>query len=165
MKKPDINDLKKVKEPAIIKEFKEFINRGNVVDLAIGVVVGGAFGSIVTSLVNNIVMPIVSMLIGGIDFSHLKITVPSFLGTSDPATINIGLFIESVVDFLIIAFVIFLVVRALNKFQEKAQAKLAREEAKKEKEEQEQEDENTALLREIRDALVKEKKTTNTKKK
>ena len=157
MKKPELNDLKNVKEPAIIKEFKEFINRGNVVDLAIGVVVGGAFGSIVTSLVNNIVMPIVSMLIGGIDFSHLKITVPSFLGASEPATINIGLFIESIVDFLIIAFVIFLVVRALNKFQEKAKAKLAKEEAKKEKEEQAQEDENTQLLREIRDALVENK--------
>lgn len=165
MKKPDVKRLKdldlkelQAKEPAIIKEFKEFINRGNVVDLAIGVVIGGAFSSIVTSLVNNIVMPVVSMLIGGIDFSHLSVTVPSFLGTSEPAEIKFGLFIESVVDFLIIAFVIFLVVRALNKFQEAAKAKLAAEETKEKKAEKKQDNENTKLLREIRDALVTKKK-------
>ena len=143
----------KAKEPEIVKEFKDFINRGSVVDLAVGVIVGGAFGAIVTSLVNNIVTPIISIFIGGLDFSDLKITVPSFLGASDPATINIGLFLESVIDFLVIAFVIFLIVRFVSKIQEAAKL----EEEKKEKEEEEQEDENTALLREIRDLLKKKK--------
>lgn len=143
----------KAKEPKVVKEFKEFINRGNVVDLAVGVIVGGAFGAIVTSLVNNIVTPIISIFIGGLDFSHLKITVPSFLGATDPATINIGLFLQSVIDFLVIAFVIFLMVRFINKLQEAAKLKAE----KKEKEEAKQEDENTALLREIRDLLKKKK--------
>ena len=151
--KKNLKNIKE-KEPAIVKEFKDFINRGNVVDLAVGVIIGGAFGGIVTSLVNNIVTPIISIFIGGIDFSDLRITVPSFLGSSDPATINIGLFLQSVFDFLVIAFVIFLMVRGINKLQ--AAAKL--EEEKKEKEEEKQEDENTALLSEIRDCLVKKKK-------
>lgn len=132
----------------MVKEFKEFINRGSVMDLAIGVIIGGAFSAIVTSLVDNIIMPVVSMLIGGIDFSHLYITVPSFLGSETPATINYGLFLQSVVDFLIVAFVIFLIVRTLNKVREKTVAEEKKEEKKKE-------DENTKLLREIRDALKK----------
>lgn len=143
----------KAKEPQIVKEFKDFINRGSVVDLAVGVIVGGAFGAIVTSLVNNIVTPIISIFIGGLDFSDLKITVPSFLGTSDPATINIGLFLQSILDFLVIAFVIFLMIRFINKIQKATKL----EEEKKEKEEEAQEDENTALLREIRDLLKKKK--------
>lgn len=144
----------KAKEPTIIKEFKEFINRGNVVDLAVGVIVGGAFSAIVTSLVDNIITPVISMLIGGFDLSGLSVTVPSFLGATEPATIKYGLFLQHVVDFLITAFVIFLMVRFINKLQEKAKL----EEAEKEKAEEKQEDENTALLREIRDALVKQKK-------
>lgn len=143
----------KDKEPEIIKEFKDFINRGSVVDLAVGVIIGGAFGTIVTSLVNNIVTPIISIFIGGLDFSDLKITVPSFLGATDPATLNIGLFIQSILDFLIIAFVIFLMIRFIAKIQKAAKL----EEEKKEKEEEAQEDENTALLREIRDLLKKKK--------
>lgn len=147
-----IKDIKS-KEPAVLKEFKEFINRGSVMDLAIGVIIGGAFSSIVTSLVDNIIMPFVSMLIGGIDFSHLYITVPSFVGSSTPATIKYGLFLESVVDFLIVAFVIFMIVRMLNKLREKATA----EEKKEAKAKEKQEDENTKLLREIRDELKKRK--------
>ena len=150
--KSNLKNLK-AKEPEIVKEFKEFINRGSVVDLAVGVIVGGAFSAIVTSLVNNIVTPILSIFIGGLDFSDLVITVPSFLGATEPATIKYGLFLESVIDFLVIAFVIFLMVRGINKLQAAAK----KEEKEKEEAEEKQEDENTALLREIRDALVKKK--------
>jgi large conductance mechanosensitive channel len=148
-------NLKKIKanEPAIIKEFKEFINRGNVVDLAVGVIVGGAFSAIVTSLVDNIVTPVLSMVIGGFDLTGLSITVPSFLGATEPATIKYGLFLQNVIDFLITAFVIFIMVRFINKLQEKAKL----EEEEKKAEEEAQEDENTALLREIRDLLQKKK--------
>lgn len=143
----------KANEPTIIKEFKDFINRGNVVDLAVGVIVGGAFSAIVTSLVDNIVTPVLSMIIGGFDLTGLSITVPSFLGATEPATIKYGLFLQNVIDFLITAFVIFIMVRFINKLQ--AKAKL--EEEERQAEEEAQEDENTALLREIRDLLKKKK--------
>ena len=91
----------------MLKEFKEFAMRGNVVDLAIAVIIGGAFGKIVTSLVDNIIMPLIGLLIGGIDFKSLAITVGS-------AKVEYGLFLQNVVDFIIIAFVIFLMVRAIN---------------------------------------------------
>ena len=158
MSKPNldkINKTIKTKAPEVAKEFKEFINRGSVMDLAIGVIIGGAFSSIVTSLVDNIIMPIVSIFIGGIDFSHLYITVPSFLSSKTPATINIGLFLQSVVDFIIVAFVIFLIVRALNKLREKTTAEEKKKEQAKEDAKEKQEDENTKLLREIRDELKK----------
>lgn len=155
MKKPDLKDIRniKAKEPAIIKEFRDFINRGNVVDMAVGVILGSAFGKIVSALVDSIIMPIISILIGGIDFSHLTITVPSFLGSTTPAVIKYGAFLENVVDFLIVAFVIFIVVKLMNKFQAASKKKAEKEAA----EEAAQEDENTQLLREIRDALVKKK--------
>ena len=135
----------------MIKEFKEFIMRGNVVDLAVGVIVGAAFQKIVSSLVDNILMPIVGMLIGGVDFTTLSITV----GTAE---IKYGLFIQNVIDFLIVAFVLFLVVKAMNSAKKKAEKKL------KKKEEQEKEEaapakaEDIVLLEEIRDLLVDQKK-------
>ena len=92
----------------MIKEFKEFVKRGNVMDLAVGVIVGGAFSSIVTSLVNNILTPILGIFLGGIDFSGLSINIKD-------ATINYGLFIQSIIDFLIIAFCIFILIKVLNK--------------------------------------------------
>ncbi|MCL4269933.1 MAG: large conductance mechanosensitive channel protein MscL [Anaerolineales bacterium] len=91
----------------MFKEFKEFVMRGNVLDLAVGVIIGGAFGKIVGSLVNDILMPLVGLLMGGVNFSELSVTVGS-------ATIMWGLFLQTVVDFLIIAFVIFLIVKAAN---------------------------------------------------
>ncbi|MFV0499253.1 MAG: large conductance mechanosensitive channel protein MscL [Bacilli bacterium] len=91
----------------MIKEFKEFINRGNVVDLAIAFIMGGSFSLIITSLVNDIVMPIVSLIFGGFDFSTLIIKI-------NGATINIGLFIQNIVNFIIIAFIMFLLVRQIN---------------------------------------------------
>jgi large conductance mechanosensitive channel len=102
-----------------IEEFKEFAMKGNVVDLAVGVIIGGAFGKIVSSLVDNVITPAISFIVGGIDFSSLAYT-PDFLKALpgiDPtkvAAIKYGLFIQSAFDFLIIAFVIFILVKALN---------------------------------------------------
>ncbi len=96
----------------MLKEFKKFIDRGNVLDLAVGVIVGSAFSSIVTSLVNNIFTPIIGLIIGGVDFSSLSIT---FKDTK----IMYGAFIQSVIDFLIVAFCLFLIVKAINKLTHK----------------------------------------------
>ena len=96
----------------MLKEFKAFIMRGNVMDLAIAVIIGGAFGKIIASLVNDILMPLIGLLIGGIDFSSLTFKVGS-------AQVNYGLFINNVIDFLIIALVIFLMVKGLNSLQKK----------------------------------------------
>ncbi|MBQ8304696.1 MAG: large conductance mechanosensitive channel protein MscL [Blautia sp.] len=91
-----------------VKEFKEFIMRGNVMDLAVGVIIGGAFSAIVTSLVDDVIGPIIGMICGGIDFSHLAITVGS-------AQLMIGNFIQAIINFLIVALVIFSIVKAFNK--------------------------------------------------
>jgi large conductance mechanosensitive channel len=91
----------------MLKEFRDFAVRGNVIDLAVAVIIGGAFGKIVSSLVDNIIMPLVGLLIGGVDFKNLAFTVGS-------AKVEYGLFIQNVVDFIIIAFVIFLIIRAIN---------------------------------------------------
>lgn len=96
----------------VLKEFKKFIARGNVLDLAVGVIVGGAFSSIVTSLVNNIFTPIIGLILGGIDFSNLSIT---FRDTK----IMYGAFIQSVIDFLIVAFCLFIVVKFVNRITTK----------------------------------------------
>lgn len=103
----------------MLKEFKKFIARGNVLDLAVGVIVGGAFSSIVTSLVNNIFTPIIGLIVGGVDFSSLSIT---FRDTK----IMYGAFIQSVIDFLIVAFCLFIVVKAVNKVTHKKEEKSAK---------------------------------------
>jgi len=97
----------------MLKEFRDFAMRGNVLDLAIAVIIGGAFGKIVTSLVDDIIMPLVGLAIGGLDFKSLAITVGS-------AQVKYGSFIQNVVDFLIIAFVIFMIVRTMNRFKKPA---------------------------------------------
>lgn len=112
------------------KEFIEFINRGSVVELAVGVAVGGAFTTIVNSLVNDIVMPIVGLLAGGVDFTSLSITIPNFFGAEDAAVIAYGNFIQNVVNFLIIAYVIFLIVRVMNRINRKRDAKCCCDEKK-----------------------------------
>lgn len=124
--------VKKVTESQFMKEFKEFINRGNVVELAIGVAVGGAFTTIVKSLVDDIIMPITSLLAGGADFSSLAIDVPNIFGADTTAHIAYGNFLQNVVNFLIIAFVVFIIVRFLN--QMNANAKRVEEDLKKNKE-------------------------------
>ncbi len=112
------------------KEFIEFINRGSVVDLAVGVAVGGAFTAIVNSLVNDIIMPIVGLVAGGVDFTGLAIRIPNFFGTGDEAVIAYGNFIQNVIQFLIIAWVIFMIIKAMNRINRKKDAK-AEKEAKK----------------------------------
>ena len=113
------------------KEFIEFINRGSVVDLAVGVAVGGAFTAIVNSLVNDIVMPIVGLIAGGVDFTGLAIRIPNFFGTGDEAVIAYGNFIQNVIQFLIIAWVIFMIVKAMNRINRKKDAKAEKDAAKK----------------------------------
>ena len=122
----------------MIKEFKEFISRGNVMDMAVGVIMGNAFGKIVTSVVNDIIMPIIGIIIGGHDFTNLTIKFKD-------ATINYGAFIQNVLDFLIVAFCIFIFIKLINKVSKK-------EEEKKEKVVSEE----TKILKEIRD-ILKEK--------
>ena len=97
------------------KEFIEFINRGSVVDLAVGVTVGVAFQKIVQSLVDDIIMPIVGLIGGGVNFTNLSLTIPNFFGTGDEAVIKYGNFIQTTVQFLIIAFVIFMVIKGMNR--------------------------------------------------
>lgn len=122
------------------KEFKEFAVKGNVLDLAIGVIIGGAFGKIVSSLVNDVIMPIIGLISGGVDFSSLEITVGE-------AAIKYGAFIQSIIDFLIIALSIFLFVRVINSFKKKEEEK--EEEAAAPPEPSKEE----ILLTEIRDIL------------
>lgn len=112
------------------KEFIEFINRGSVVDLAVGVAVGGAFTAIVNSLVNDIIMPIVGLIGGGVNFTSLAWTIPNFFGTGDAAVIAYGNFIQNVVEFLIIAWVIFMIIKGMNRINRRKDKKAA-EEAKK----------------------------------
>ena len=123
-----------------MKEFKEFAIRGNVVDLTVGIVIGGAFGKIVTSFVQDVLMPPIGILLGGVDFSKLSLMVGD-------ASFNYGAFIQAVVDFLIIAFAIFLLIKAINKLK-KNTGKVKIKVEKVEKEEVE-------LLKEIRDLLKK----------
>lgn len=127
----------------MLQEFKEFIDRGNVIDLAVAVIIGGAFGAIITSLVNDIVMPLVGVLIGGVEFSSLSFQVGD-------AVIAYGNFIQAVLIFIIIAFAVFLVVRSYNKMN--------REEPEPEPEAPPEPPADVALLTEIRD-ILKERST------
>lgn len=110
----------------IRKEFVEFINRGSVIDLAIGVAVGGAFNAIVNSFVNDIVTPIVGLLAGGVNFDNLAIHIHNFFGMNDEATISYGKFIQSVLQFLIVAWVFFLIVKAMNGLHRRHDADMAK---------------------------------------
>jgi large conductance mechanosensitive channel len=101
----------------MLKEFKAFALKGNVVDMAVGVVIGTAFGKIVTSLVNDIVMPPIGMLVGNIDFSQLKVALAQAGADGKPVTLNYGMFINNIIDFFIIAFSIFMVIQFLHRWQ------------------------------------------------
>ena len=129
-----------------ISEFKEFAMRGNVIDMAVGVVIGGAFGKIVSSLVGDIIMPVVGVITGGVNFTDLKLTLKEAAEGAPAVTINYGSFIQTMVDFLIIAFCIFCVIKALNSLKKKPV-----EEAPVEPETPA----DIALLTEIRDLLKK----------
>ena len=104
---------------SIASEFKAFIKRGNVLDLAVGVVVGGAFGKITASLVENVIMPPIGMILGGINFKEFKFVLKKAVDESPEVAIQYGAFIQSVADFLIIAMVIFMVIRTVNKMKKK----------------------------------------------
>jgi large conductance mechanosensitive channel len=125
----------------MIDEFKEFALKGNVVDLAVGVIVGGAFGKIVAALVDSILMPPIGFLMGGVDFKDLGINLGT---TAKPVLIKYGAFIQSVIDFAIIAFVLFMVIKAMNSLKKPAPAAAAPPPPASE-----------VYLKEIRDALVK----------
>ena len=103
----------------MLSEFKKFILRGNVVDLAVGVIIGAAFGKIVTSLVNDVIMPPIGLLMGGVDFSHLAVTLKAAAGSEPAVTLKYGLLINTVIDFLIVVFAIFLVVKGMNALKRK----------------------------------------------
>ncbi len=100
---------------AVFKEFKEFAMRGNVVDMAVGIIIGGAFGKIVSSLVNDVVMPPVGLLTGNVDFSDRAVVLQPQTATTEAVTLNYGLFLNNILDFLIVALVVFLLVRQMNR--------------------------------------------------
>ena len=102
-----------------VKEFKTFAMRGNVMDMAVGVIIGMAFGKIVTSLVNYVIMPPIGLLIGGVDFSHLAVTLKAAAGSEPAVALKYGLLINTVIDFLIVVFAIFLVVKGMNALKRK----------------------------------------------
>lgn len=142
---------------SFLKEFKEFAMRGNVVDLAVGVIIGGAFGKIVTSVVNDILMPPIGVVLGGVDFKDLKLVIKDaqsaiiengaeVQSAAEAVTINYGTFIQSIVDFTIVAFCIFIMIKGINKLKkpEVVEAPAAPEPTNEEK-----------LLTEIRDLLKK----------
>lgn len=133
--KKDLGILKKVG-----KEFQAFVSRGNVVDLAVGVIIGGAFGSIVSSLVNDILMPLIGIMMGGFNFSGLSLKVGE-------AAVNYGNFIQNTIDFLIIALCIFIFVKIINKIHASSVTKV------EDKKVQKKEDEQLKVLKEIRDLL------------
>ena len=128
----------------MMSEFKDFAMRGYVVDMAVGIVVGGAFGKITTSFVNDVLMPPIGLLLGGVDFSDLSIELQAKTAEVEAVTLNYGDFINTVLDFIIIAFAIFLVIKAMNSMKKKE------EEAPKPPPEPSKEE---VLLTEIRDAL------------
>ena len=107
---------------SMLQEFKAFAMRGNVVDMAVGIIVGGAFGKITTSFVNDVLMPPIGLLLGGVDFSDLSVTLKDKVGDAAAVTLNYGAFINTVLDFLIVAFAIFLVIKAMNSLKREAPA-------------------------------------------
>ena len=142
---------------AFFREFKEFIDRGNVMDRVIGVAVGGAFTAIVNSLVNDMIMPITSLILGGVDFSTLAIDIPNIFGADTTAHIAYGNFLQNVVNFLVVALTVFLIVRTLNRLNAKAKsglqaikAKEAADRAEKRKEaEAEKARQNKAMVKKL----------------
>lgn len=129
---------------SIVQEFREFAVKGNMVDMAVGIIIGAAFGRIISSLVNDVVMPPLGLLIGGVDFSELAITLKAAEAGAEAVLLRYGLFINNLIDFLIIAFAIFVVIKAMNSMKRKEEAMPA--EPPKEQ----------VLLEEIRDLLKKQ---------
>jgi large conductance mechanosensitive channel len=128
----------------IIKEFQEFAVKGNVLDMAVGIIIGGAFGTIVKSLVDDVVMPPIGLLLGGVDFSNLKLPLKAAEGDAAAVAINYGVFINNVISFLVVAWAVFMLVKAMNSFKKKQEAAPPPAPPKQE-----------VLLTEIRDLLAK----------
>ena len=131
------------------QEFKEFAMLGNVLDMAVGVILGGAFGKITTSLVNDVFMPLIGMLIGGVDLGKLNIVLKPATDTAEAVTLGIGTFLTTIIDFILVAFVIFLMIKTINRFRRKKEEEPALEEPKGPTAEE--------LLTEIRDLLKEQK--------
>ena len=129
----------------MMSEFKDFAMRGNVVDMAVGIVIGGAFGKIVSSFVADVLMPPIGLLMGGVNFSDLAVTLQEATGGAEAVLLKYGVFIQSVVDFIIIAFAIFMVVKAMNSMKADEEEEPEADPGPSEKD----------LLTEIRDALAK----------
>lgn len=140
------------KTKGFIAEFKEFISRGNVMDMAVGIIVGTAFTAIVTSLVNGIIMPFIGFLIGGLNFEDYKFVLAAATETTPEVAILYGSFIQQVINFLIIAFVVFLMIKVLNGIKSKAET-LRKKEEEKATEEESAAPSEAELLAEIRDLL------------
>lgn len=130
---------------SMMKEFRDFAMRGNVVDMAVGIVIGGAFGKIVTSFVNDVLMPPIGLALGGVDFSELAVTLQEASGDVAAVTLKYGAFIQTVIDFIIIAFAIFMVVKAMNNLKKKEEAAPPPKPS-----------EEVTLLTEIRDMMKKD---------
>ena len=130
-------------------EFKEFAMRGNVLDMAVGVILGGAFGKITTSLVNDVFMPLIGMLIGGVDLGKLNIVLKPATDTAEAVTLGIGTFLTTIIDFVLVAFVVFLMIKTINRFRRKKEEEPEPEEPKGPTTEE--------LLAEIRDLLKEQK--------
>ena len=139
----------KEKGKGFFGEFKEFIARGNVMDMAVGVIIGGAFGKISTSLVNDIIMPLISLLTGGVDFTAWKWVLKAAVGDTPEVAVNFGLFLATILDFIIIAFAVFCVIKAINAMHRKKPEPPAEPEPEPEPSNEEK------LLAEIRDLLKK----------
>ena len=135
--------IKRKRYMEMLKEFKEFISKGNVMDMAVGIIIGGAFTAIVTALVDSILMPVIGALCGGLSVADMSITVGN-------AAIGYGAFIQAIIDFLLVAWVLFMIIKALNK----AKAAVAKEEEPA-PEEPEEKPADIVLLEEIRDLLKK----------
>ena len=165
----------KIRNSEFVKEFKKFISQGSVMDLAVGVVIGTAFSAIVNSLVNDVIMPVVGLIIGGVDFTDLYVKIDNFFGNDTAAYIRYGNFIQNVINFLVIALSLFVVIRFINRMNDRAKAAAKRaeeklgiaadeEDEKKDKAEKKEKDETkaaaaeqTKLLKDILKELKKKK--------
>ena len=130
----------------MMKEFKDFAVKGNVIDMAVGIVIGGAFGKIIGSLVTDVIMPPIGILLGGVDFSNLSVVLKKSTEAAEAVTLNYGVFINTVVEFTIIAFAIFMVIKTINTAKKREEEKPV---------EPPKPSEEVLLLKDIRDALKK----------
>jgi large conductance mechanosensitive channel len=137
--------MKREMTMSMMSEFRDFAMRGNVVDMAVGIVIGGAFGKIVSSFVNDVLMPPIGLALGGVDFSELAVTLQEASGDVAAVTLKYGAFIQTVIDFIIIAFAIFMVVKAMNNLKKKEEAAPPPKPS-----------EEVTLLTEIRDMMKKD---------